>query len=61
MEFDYGIKAPPLKHRNFQLGGMKMKNIMLGISILMLIAISRAVLADTALLRLYTDRVKGDT
>jgi len=38
-----------------------MKNIMLGISILILIAISRTVLADTALLRLYTDRDKGDT
>lgn len=38
-----------------------MKNIMIGISILMLIAISRSVLADTALLRLYTDRDKGDT
>jgi len=38
-----------------------MKNIMIGISILILIAISRAALADTSLLRLYTDREKGDT
>ena len=38
-----------------------MKNIMIGISILFLIAISRSVLADSTLLRLYTDREKGDT
>ena len=38
-----------------------MKNIMIGISILLLMAISRAVLADSTLLRLYTDRDKGDT
>ena len=38
-----------------------MKNIMIGISILILFVISRAVLADTTLLRLYTDRDKGDT
>lgn len=38
-----------------------MKNIMLGISILILIAISRIALADSTLLRLYTDRDVGDT
>ncbi|MFW2373647.1 MAG: hypothetical protein ACN4GM_11045 [Gammaproteobacteria bacterium] len=38
-----------------------MKKIMTGISILILIAISGAVLADSTLLRLYTDREKGDT
>lgn len=38
-----------------------MKNIIIGISVLILIVISRAVLADTTLLRLYTDREKGDT
>ena len=38
-----------------------MKNIMTGISMLLLIAVSGAVMADTAVLRLYTDREKGDT
>jgi len=38
-----------------------MKNIMIGMSILVMIATSGAVLADTNLLRLYTDREKGDT
>ncbi len=38
-----------------------MKQSMIGLSILILIAISRTVLADSALLRLYTDREKGDT
>lgn len=38
-----------------------MKNIIIGISILVLIAISRAVLADSTLLRLYSDREAGDT
>lgn len=38
-----------------------MKKIMIGISILVLIAISRTVLADPTLLRLYTERDLGDT
>ena len=38
-----------------------MKNIMTGISILILMAISGTVLAESTLLRLYTDREKGDT
>jgi len=38
-----------------------MKVIITGISILILFVISKTVLADTALLRLYTDRDKGDT
>jgi len=38
-----------------------MKAIKAGISILILIAISKTVLADTTLLRLYTDREGGDT
>ena len=38
-----------------------MKKIMIGISILLAITISGTVLADNTLLRLYTDRDKGDT
>ena len=38
-----------------------MKNIMMGMSILMIIATSKIVVADTNLLRLYSDRDKGDT
>lgn len=37
-----------------------MKNI-IGVSILIMFATSSAVLAETNLLRLYTDREKGDT
>ena len=38
-----------------------MKNIMTGISILILMAISGTALAESTLLRLYTDRDVGDT
>ncbi len=38
-----------------------MKNIIIGISILISIVISKSVLADSTLLRLYTDRDQGDT
>lgn len=38
-----------------------MKNIIIGMSILIMFATSSAVLAESNLLRLYTDRDKGDT
>jgi len=38
-----------------------MKNTIIGVSILILIAISNTILAEGTVLRLYTDREKGDT
>ena len=38
-----------------------MKNIMIGMSLLIMITTSNITLAETHLLRLYSDREKGDT